>query len=97
MKLQYPPKPDDASCSTYIATSRDMFDIVLRATARRDMAEVQLFVYYLNLQTGRETDRQARKSTDGRERDERKKEKKRQKKRRKERKKQQRTADQPAT
>lgn len=26
-----------------------MFDIVLGATARRDMAEVQLFVNYLNL------------------------------------------------
>lgn len=36
-----------------------MFDIVLGATARGDVAEVQLFVHYLNLKTGRRTHRQA--------------------------------------
>lgn len=53
----HPPYPECGSSSsgTYIATSRDMFDIVLGATARRDMAEVQLFVHYLNLNTGRQT------------------------------------------
>lgn len=50
-----------SSSFTYIATSRDMFDIVLGAAARRDMAEVQLFVHYLNLKTVRETHRRARK------------------------------------
>lgn len=58
----HPPWPECSSrfSSTYIATSRDMFDIVLGATTRRDMAEVQLFVHYLNLKTGRHTHRQAR-------------------------------------
>lgn len=44
---------DFGSGATYVAASRDMFDIVLGATARRDVAEVQLFVEDLNLRACR--------------------------------------------
>lgn len=59
-----------------------MFDIVLGATARRDMAEVQLFVHYLNLKTGRQTDTQTSRKV----RREGGKERKKDRKKRKERK-----------
>ena len=49
-----------SSASTYVAPPGDMFDIVLGATARRDVTEVQLFVHYLNLQTDRQTCRHDR-------------------------------------
>lgn len=62
-----------SSSVTYIATSRNMFDIVFGATARGDVAEVQLFVHYLNLKTGRQIHRQASK-------EERKKENKKERK-----------------
>ena len=35
--------------ATYVASSRDMLDIVFGAAARGDVAEVQFFVDYLNL------------------------------------------------
>ena len=50
------PESASSSASTYVAPPGDMFDIVLGATARRDVTEVQLFVHYLNLQTDRQTD-----------------------------------------
>lgn len=39
---------------TYISSTRNMLDIVLRATSGGDMAEVQLFVDYLNLNTAQQ-------------------------------------------
>lgn len=41
------------SGSTYVSSSGNVFDVVLGATARRDMAEVQLFVHYLHLKRER--------------------------------------------
>lgn len=42
---------------TYVASAGHMLDIVLGAAARRHMAEVQLFVDYLNLQHSRAAER----------------------------------------
>lgn len=41
----------DTDTYTYIPSPGDMFDIILGATSGGDMAEVQLFVDYLNLNT----------------------------------------------
>lgn len=42
-----------------------MFDIVLGATARRDVAEVQLFVHYLNLNRQADTHEQGSEEIEG--------------------------------